>query len=166
MTMKRFYSPLLLLVVLMAALCACNDNGNNPQPKVDYDKMIGTWTLNGYSEHWVNTTADIVEIDTTINKGTLTIRKETEDDETKYIYTENFLTGEEYEGVIDIEDGAIILRASDGFNRKDLVNIYEYTVSFPADNKMDWTYEWTGSHIVNSVSHQDRRTVIGKFTRQ
>jgi len=166
--MKSIYSKLLLIVVLMAGLCACEGKDNTPeQPKVDYDKMIGTWTLNSFTEKWVNTTEDEVELDTTINRGTLTIRKDLdEEQQMQYFYTENFLTQEEYEGMILIENGYLNLCAIDGFNRRDLVNNYEYEVSFPADNKMEWTYEWTGTHKRGSDIHQDKRTVKAVFTKQ
>lgn len=97
--MEKIFSKVLFLAVLMAGFCACN--GNEPEPaKVDYDKMIGTWTLNSWSIKQVNTDDNIVEVDSTINKGTLTItKKDAGEDGIQYFYTENFLSinGGEYE---------------------------------------------------------------------
>ena len=47
---------MVLMVALTAGLYSCNGNGIEPQPKpsTDFDKMIGTWTLNSYTEKWVN----------------------------------------------------------------------------------------------------------------
>ena len=167
--MKKLYSTLLLIVVLMAGLCACKDNGNNPEQKIDYDKMIGTWTLNSWSIKQVNTDENIVEVDSIINQGKITIRKgKNEEGYTKYPYTENFLSinGGEYEGVILIENGMINLCKEDGFNRQDMEYNFEYTVSFPADNKMEWNYNWTGDHTRGGVTHKDHRTVKAIFTKQ
>lgn len=167
--MKKMYLKVLFLAVLMAGFCACKDKGNNPEQKVDYDKMIGTWTLNSYTESWVNTDENKVEKDRTVNKGTLTIRKEQDNSgDMQYYYTENFVNDkcEEYSGRIDITDGCIFLHASDGFSRGDGAEVYDYVVSFPADNKMEWTYDWTGTHSDGIVSHQDKRTVKGIFTKQ
>ena len=168
--MKKIYSKLLLIVVLMAGLCACKGNGNTPeQPKVDYDKMVGTWTLNSWEIKQVNTDENIVEVDSIINQGQITIRKgQVEDGYTKYPYTENFLSinGGEYEGVILIENGMINLCKEDGFNRQDMEYNFEYTVSFPADNKMEWSYDWKGAHTRGGVTHQDHRTVKAIFTKQ
>ena len=158
---------IVLLAALTAGLCSCNGgNAPQPQPSTDFDKMIGTWTLNSYTEKWENTTEQIVERDTTINRGTLVIRKDLdEEQQMQYFYTENFLSAEEYEGMILIENGYLNLCAIDGFNRKDLENNYEYAVSFPSDNKMEWTYEWTGTHKRGSDIHQDKRTVKAVFTQ-
>ena len=165
--MKKIFSKVLFLAVLMAGFCACKDNGNAPEQKVDYDKMIGTWTLNGLTEKWVNTTDDKVELDQSINKGTLTIRKDRAgEDGMQYFYKENFLGNEEYEGMILIENGMLNLCDIEGFTRKDLYNNYEYVVSFPAEGKMEWTYDWKGEHFRDGVGHQDHRTVIAKFTKQ
>lgn len=159
---------LLLIVALSAMLFAC-DKDNDPRSNVDYDKMIGTWTLNSYTEKWVITDDNTVEIDNTINQGTLIIeKKQNEEQEMHYFYKENFLSenGDEYEGMISIENGYLNLRAIDGFNRNDIQNNYEYTVSFPSDNKMEWTCNWTGTHSRNGIAHQDKRTVKGIFTKQ
>ena len=168
--MKKIYSKLILIVVLMAGLCACEGSGNTPeQQKVDYDKMVGTWTLNSWEIKQVNTDDNIVEVDSIINQGQITIRKgQVEDGYTKYPYTENFLSinGGEYEGVILIENGMINLCQEDGFIRKDMEYNFEYTVSFPADNKMEWSYDWKGAHTRGGVTHQDHRTVKAIFTKQ
>ena len=166
--MKKIFSKVLFLVVLTAGFCACN--GNDPeQPKVDYDKMLGTWTLNSWSIKQVNIDDNIVEVDSTINKGTITItKKDAGEDGVQYFYTENFLSidGGEYEGMILIENGMLNLCKEDGFNRQDMEYNFEYTVSFPAEGKMEWTYDWTGEHFRGGVSHQDHRTVIAKFTKK
>ena len=167
--MKKIYSKLLLIVVLMAGFCACNKDNEPEQQKVDYDKMIGTWTLNSWEIKQVNTDENIVEVDSIINQGQITIRKgQVEDGYTKYPYTENFLSinGGEYEGVILIENGMINLCQEDGFIRKDMEYNFEYTVSFPADNKMEWNYNWTGDHTRGGVTHKDHRTVKAIFTKQ
>ena len=165
--MKHFYQKV-LLAVLVASFFACSNNDNDPQPQVNYDKMIGTWTLNSYTEHWVNTTENIEERNSSIDKGVLTIKKEKDEEGAmQYFYTENFLTQDgEYEGMMLIENGFLNLCAKDGFIRKDLENLYEYKVSFPSNNKMEWSYEWTGAHIRNGVTHQDKRTVKAIFTKQ
>ena len=156
------------MVVLAAGLSACN--GNNPeQPQVDYDKMIGTWTLNSYTQKWVNTTDNIVELDSAVHKGTITIKKDKDEEgNMQYYYTDNFFSryGDVYEGMIVIEKGRVNLYAKDGWTRKDMDNTYEFTVSFPADNKMDWSYEWTGVHTRGTEMHQDKRTANVAFTKQ
>lgn len=166
--MKKIFSKVLFLAVLMAGFCACQKN--DPEPaKVDYDKMVGTWTLNSWEIKQVNTDENIVEVDSIINQGQITIRKgQVEDGYTKYPYTENFLSinGGEYEGVILIENGMINLCQEDGFIRKDMEYNFEYTVSFPADNKMQWTYDWKGDHTRGGVTHKDHRTVKAIFTKQ
>lgn len=166
--MEKIFSKVLFLAVLMAGFCACN--GNEPEPaKVDYDKMIGTWTLNSWSIKQVNTDENIVEVDSTINKGTMIItKKDAGEDGVQYFYTENFLSinGGEYEGMILIENGMLNLCKEDGFNRQDMEYNFEYKVSFPSDGKMEWTYDWKGEHFRGGVSHQDHRTVIAKFTKQ
>jgi|GEM_PF-2482710 len=171
--MKSIIFKSLLVVVLMAGLCACNNNGNNnppEQPKtVDYDKMIGFWNLDSFAEKWVNTDENIVERDTTITKGSITIKKEKDEDgDMQYYYTENFLTmdGEEYEGRFFFSGGFAYLYAQDGFNRKDQASTYDFTVTFPAENKMEWTYNWKGTHADYTMSHQDHRTVTAKFTKK
>ena len=167
--MKKMYSKVLILAVLVACFCACKDNENDPKEKVDYDKMIGTWTLNSYTETWMNTDENIVEKDRSVNEGTLTIRKEKDDaGDMQYYYTENFVSDSctEYSGQIDISGGFIYLHGPDGFSRGDGAEMYDYKVSFPADNKMEWSYNWTGAHSDGVVSHQDRRTVKGIFTKQ
>lgn len=149
---------------------ACEGNGaSDPGANVDFDKMVGTWTLNSYTMKFVNTDDNIVEVDSTINKGQLTIRKDKDKEgNTLYLYTENFLSkyGGECSGVISIEKGMINLYAEDGFNRKDMDYTFEYTVSFPADNKMEWSYNWTGEHSNYVTSHQDKRTLKAIFTKQ
>ena len=60
--------------VAMFTACSQNNPSDPGQQKVDYDKMIGTWTLNSWSIKLVNTDENIVEVDSTINKGQLTIR--------------------------------------------------------------------------------------------
>jgi len=168
--MKKMYSKVLILAVLMAGFCACKGNENSPEAKkIDYDKMIGTWTLNSYTESWINTDEDKVEKDRSVNKGTLTIKKEKDNEgNMQYYYTENFVNdnGSEYSGRIDISNDMIYLHASDGFSRSDNAETYDYRVTFPADNKMEWTYEWTGTHSRNGVAHQDKRSVKGIFTKQ
>ena len=167
--MKKMYSKVLFLAVLMAGFCACKDNSNAPDQTVNYDKMIGTWKLESYSEKWVNTDENKEEKNRTVTQGTLTIKKEKDNDgDMQYYYTENFVNDNctEYSGRIDFNGGFIYLHASDGFSRGDKAEIYDYTVSFPADNKMEWTYNWTGTHSDGSVSHQDKRTVKGIFIRQ
>ena len=150
---------------------ACNQNNpSDPgQQKVDYDKMLGTWTLNSWSIKQVNIDENIVEVDSTINKGTITItKKDAGEDGVQYFYTENFLSinGGEYEGMILIENGMLNLCKEDGFNRQDMEYNFEYTVSFPADNKMEWSYDWKGAHTRGGVTHQDHRTVKAIFTKQ
>ena len=111
-----------LLAALTAGLCSCN-GGNDPQPKpsTDFDKMIGTWTLNSYTEKWVNIDADKVEKDRTVNRGSLTIKKEKDGNDSYYTYTENFVNeeGTEYSGRIEITNGCIILSDPEGFMRGD-----------------------------------------------
>lgn len=134
-TMTKIFSKVLFLAVLMAGFCACKNNENAPEQKVDYDKMIGTWTLNSWSIKQVNTDDNIVEVDSTINKGTMTIsKKNAGEDGTQYFYTENFLSinGGEYTGMILIENEMLNLCKEDGFNRQDMEYNFEYKVSFPA----------------------------------
>lgn len=167
--MKKIFSKVLFLAVLTAGFCACNKDNEPEQPKVDYDKMLGTWTLNSWSIKQVNTDENIVEVDSTINKGTITItKKDAGEDGVQYFYTENFLSinGGEYEGMILIENGMLNLCKEDGFNRQDMEYNFEYTVSFPADNKMEWNYNWTGDHTRGGVTHKDHRTVKAIFTKQ
>ena len=73
--MKKIFSKVLFLAVLTAGFCACNKDNEPEQQKVDYDKMIGTWTLNSWSIKQVNTDENIVEVDSIINQGQITIRK-------------------------------------------------------------------------------------------
>lgn len=168
--MNKIFSKVLFLAVLMAGFCACNkDNENAPEQKADYDKMIGTWTLNSWSIKQVNTDENVVEVDSTINKGTMKItKKNAGEDGMQYFYTENFLSinGGEYTGMILIENGMLNLCKEDGFNRQDMEYNFEYNISFPADNKMEWTYDWKGDHTRGGVTHKDHRTVVAKFTKQ
>lgn len=166
--MKHIFSKVLFLSVLMAAFCACKDKGNTPEPQINYDKMIGSWKLESYSEKWTNMDDNIVEKDRTVTTGTLTIKKEKDNEGMQYFYTENFVSDkcEEYSGRIDINGGLIYLHASDGFSRSDGAETYDYTVSFPADNKMEWTYDWKGVHSHNGLTHQDERKVKGIFIKQ
>ena len=157
-----------LLAALTAGLCSCN-GGNDPQPKpsTDFDKMIGTWTLNSYTENWVNIDADKVEKDRTVNRGSLTIKKEKDGDDSYYTYTENFVNeeGTEYSGRIEITNGCIILSDPEGFMRGDGGNTYDFNVTFPAEGKMEWTYSSTKRHIQNTDAHNDKRDVKGVFTK-
>ena len=169
--MKKYFYVALMCLAGVAMFTACNQNNpSDPgQQQVDYDKMIGTWTLNSWTIKQVNTDENIVEVDSTINKGQLTIRNgQSEEGYTKYPYIENFLSmnGGEYEGVILIENGMLNLCREDGFIRQDMEYNFEYTVSFPADNKMEWSYDWKGAHTRGGVTHQDHRTVKAIFTKQ
>ena len=157
-----------LMAALTAGLCACNgDNEPQPQPSTDFDKMIGTWTLNSYTEKWVNIDANQVEKDRTVNHGSLTIQKVTDDNESYYTYTENFVNekGTEYSGQIEITDGCITLCAPEGFIRDDGADTYYFSVTFPAEGKMEWTYSITGRHIQNNDEHNDKRDAKGVFTK-
>jgi len=168
--MKKYLYLALMCLASAVMFTACDSNTpSDPGKNVDFDKMIGKWNLNSYTMKFVNTDDNIVEVDSVINKGQLTITKEKDGEgNMQYFYTENFLSrfGGEGKGVISIEKGMINLYAEDGFNRKDMDYTFEYTVSFPADNKMEWSYDWTGEHSNYSISHQDRRTVKAVFTKQ
>ena len=74
--MKKYFYVALMCLAGVAMFTPCNQNNpSDPgQQQVDYDKMIGTWTLNSWSIKQVNTDENIVEVDSTINKGQLTIR--------------------------------------------------------------------------------------------
>jgi hypothetical protein len=129
--------------------------------------MIGTWTLNSYTEKWVNIDADKVEKDRTVNRGSLTIKKEKDGNDSYYTYTENFVNeeGTEYSGRIEITNGCIILSDPEGFMRGDGGNTYDFNVTFPAEGKMEWTYSSTKRHIQNTDAHNDKREVKGVFSK-
>lgn len=170
--MKNYFA-MLLVAVLTLGLVSCNGK-NEPEPEpeqkktVDYDKMLGTWTLESYTEKWVNTDEKIVEKDRTVNQGSLTVTKKSDEDGTYYAYTENFVHEEakEYSGRIEISNGYICLNNPEGFIRDDGANTYDFTVSFPADGRMEWTCNWTGTHKHNSNLHQDKRTVKAVFVKK
>jgi len=161
---------ILLLAALTSGLFSCQGDSNAPEPgkSFDLDKMAGTWKLVSYTEKWVNVDEDEVEIDRTVNQGTLTVKKETDGEDTYYTYTENFVSEDckEYSGRIELTDGYICLNDPEGFLRGDKANTYDYTVTFPAAGEMEWSYNWSGKHLHNGVAHNDRRTVKAIFTKQ
>jgi hypothetical protein len=67
---------------------------------------------------------------------------------------------------IDTKNNLIYLRAEDGFQRKDNAEIYDFTVSFPAEGKMEWNYSWKGAHSNYGTSHTCQRTVKAVFVKK
>ena len=168
--MKHLFSKIMLFAAFAVAMCACNQNDPYQKPKVDYDKIIGSWKLTSYSVFWKNLDEDKVEKDFSYQDGFLVVEKKKTDDGDAYFYKENFANENrtEYYGMLEIDtkNNLIYLRAEDGFQRKDNADIYDFNVSFPADGKMEWSYEWKGEHSNYSVSHTCQRSVKAVFTKQ
>lgn len=169
--MKKTFSKIMLLAVLAVAMCAC-DSKNQPdqKQKVDYDQMIGSWKLTSYSVLWTNVDEDKVEKQFSYQDGYLVIEKKRTDDGDAYFYRENFAleSREEYYGMLEIDtkNNFIYLRAEDGFQRRDLAEIYDFVVSFPAEGKMEWNYAWKGAHGNYDESHTCQRAVKAVFEAQ
>lgn len=163
--MKKYFNWVLVCLFCAGFFCACNNN--EPQkPSVNYDKLTGSWKLTSYSVKWVNLDEDKVEKDFVYDSGYLKIEKK---EDGNYYYTENFVneSREEYYGQIEIDskNNFIYLNAEDGMQRRDNADTYDFTVSFPADGKMEWTYNWKGTHSNYSVSHTCQRNVKAVFTK-
>ena len=169
--MKQLFSKIMLLAALAVAVCACNENEADKGGKqVNYDLMIGSWNLTSYSVLWRNVDEDKVEKDFSYQDGYLVIEKKNTDDGEAYFYKENFAldSREEYYGMLEIDtrNNFIYLRAEDGFQRKDNAEIYDFTVSFPAEGKMEWNYKWTGGHSNYGPLHTCQRTVKAVFNKK
>lgn len=167
--MKKSVLSILLFAALAVAFCAC-DSENQPgnKKKVDYDKMVGNWQVTSYTVQWINLDENEVLKDIALRDGSLSITKKTEDGETYYYYTENFVSEDrkEYSGRIDAGSDFIVLGNSEGFLRGDGADTYDYSVSFPSDNEMHWDYSYQGTRSVDGVAHQEKRTVKGVFKRK
>ena len=169
--MTKLFSKIMLLTALAVAVCAC-DSENEPDKgnKVNYDQMIGSWNLTSYSVLWKNLDENKVEKELSYQDGYLVIEKKKTDDGDAYFYKENFAleSREEYEGMLEIDtkNNFIYLRAEDGFQRKDNAEIYDFTVSFPAEGKMEWNYSWKGDHSNYGTSHTCQRTVKAVFVKK
>lgn len=169
--MKNLFSRILFLAALAVMACACNqDEPDKGGKQVNYDQMIGSWNLTSYSVLWKNVDEDKVEKEFSYQDGFLVIEKKTTDDGDAYFYKENFAleSRQEYYGMLEIDtkNNLIYLRAEDGFQRSDNAEIYDFTVSFPADDKMEWNYSWKGAHGNYSVSHTCQRTVKAVFVKK
>ena len=166
--MKKFFSKMMLFAVLAVAVCACNSK-NQPEDKskVNYDKMIGKWKVSSYTVKWINLDESKELKNIALTDGSLEISKQTEDGETYYYYTENFINENrtDYSGRIDVSDRCIELRNRQGFLRDDGADTYEFVVSFPSDKQMEWTYEWKGERTIDGVSHQEQRSVKAIFNK-
>ena len=161
---------MMLLLAVAAAVCACDSKSEpDPKQKVDYDKMIGSWKLTSYSVLWKNVDEDKVEKELSYQDGFLVIEKKKIDEGEAYFYKENFAleSREEYYGMLEIDskNNQIYLRAEDGFQRKDKADIYDFAVSFPAEGKMEWNYNWKGEHSDYGQSHTCHRTVKAVFAK-
>lgn len=160
---------MLLLAVLEAGVCAC-DSASQPdqKPTVDFDKMIGQWNVTSYTVKWINLDNNEVLKDIALTDGSLKVTKQTEDGETYYYYTENFVSEDrkEYSGRMTAYNNRVELCNREGFLRDDGADSYEYTVSFPSDKEMHWVYEYQGTRSINGVSHQEKRSVKGVFVRK
>ena len=166
---------MMMLLAACVSFAACGDGSDPVKPgdkkvSIDTTKLLGTWELQSFSQKWVNTDENIVELDTTITSGTIKfyIDKDERYGETHIFYKENFYDGTtEYTGQLEVStDGKITLRAEDGFLRNGRTFDYEFTLSFPAADKMQWTYDWTGTHIQNTYKHQDKRTASASFNKK
>lgn len=166
--MKKLFSKFLFVAALAAGVCACSPKNQPEQPKVDYDKMIGNWNVTSYTVKWINLDDNETLKNIDLKDGSLAISKRTENDETYFYYTENFISEkrEEYSGRLDVSDRCIELRNNQGFLRDDGADTYEFAVSFPADNQMQWEFEWKGSRFVNGLTHQEQRNVKAVFVRK
>ena len=167
--MKKYFNLALMCLFCAGFFCAC-DKDEPQKPSVNYDQMIGEWTLTSYSVKWTNMDEGKVEKDFTYDSGFLNIEKKDDGSgDMYYYYRENFAneSREEYYGrlEIDTKNNFIYLRAEDGFQRSDNAEIYDFTVSFPAEGKMEWTYSWQGSHGDLSVSHTCKREVKAVFSK-
>ena len=167
--MKMYFKSALMCLFCAVIFCAC-DNNEPRKSSVNYDQMIGSWTLTSYSVKWTNLDENIVEKELVYDNGFLTIEKK--DDGTGdmyYYYKENFAneSRKEYSGRLEIDskNNLIYLRAEDGFQRGDNAEIYDFAVSFPSEGKMEWTYSWKGAHSKNSILHTCQREVKAVFTK-
>ena len=158
----------MLLAAVAVAVCACDGKNQPDQKKTDYDKMVGNWNVSSYTVKWINLDESKTLKDISLNEGSLSVSKKTEDGDTYFYYTEDFIIGkhEAYSGRLDVSDNGIELRDSDGFLRKDDADSYEFTVSFPSANQMEWVYEWKGSRSVDGVAHQEQRSVKAVFNKK
>ena len=169
--MKNAFSKILVLAALAVIVCACKkDEPDKDGNQVNYNQMIGSWNLTSYSVLWKNVDEDKVEKDFSYQDGYLVIEKKATSDGDAYFYKENFAleSREEYYGMLEIDtkNNHIYLRAEDGFQRRDLAEIYDFTPSFPADGKMEWNYSWKGTHGNYGQSHICQRTVKAVFVKK
>ena len=167
--MKQLFSKIMLLAVLALAVCACDsENKPDPKQKVDYDKMVGDWNVSSYTVKWINLDNDATLKDIALDNGTLAVTKRTEGGDTYFYYTEDFINENrtEYSGRFDISETSIELRNSEGFLRDDGAESYEFVVSCPAENQMQWVCEWTGTRSINGVPHQEKRSVKAVFNKK
>ena len=167
--MKKYFSVALMCLVSLFFFSACNNDEPENKENVNYDQMIGSWKLTSYSVIWKNVSDDQIEKSLNYQDGYLIIEKKKFEDVDAYFYKENFAREDrqEYYGMIEIdtERNFIYLRGEDGFPRDD-AEIYDFTVSFPADGKMQWKYSWKGDHTPSGVSHICQRDVIAVFVKQ
>ena len=165
--MRKILS-LALMCFAAIAFTACN-NEEPTTPKVDFDKMVGTWNVNNYSVVITNVDAGKEVANISRNSGVLTITKRTEDGDVYYDYTENFIneSGEAYSGRFIISKNTIEMGDSEGFMRKD-VDTYDFTVSALTDNKMEWTYESEKQYSNSSTGENYKRKTVAKavFTKK
>ena len=161
--MKKFAFFCLASLMLMA----CNNN-EPATPTVNYDLLIGSWTLNSYSVLITNLDEGKEIENISRNNGTLTITKETVDDEVYYYYTENFINPEvpSYSGRFEFTKNTLEMNDREGSLRTDVEYIYDYTISVLTDKKMEWTYE--SEKPVSSAGKNYTRKIVSKavFTKQ
>lgn len=166
---------MVLLTAVAIAVCACGEKNQPDQgqggKKVNYDQMIGSWKLTSYTVKWVNLDESKVEKDFSYQDGYLVIEKKKTDDGDAYFYKENFAleeNREEYYGMLEIDakNNFVYLRADDGSQRRDNAEIYDFVVSFPADGKMEWTYERKCTHANYTSSHNCQRNAKAVFVKQ
>lgn len=159
--MKRYFYAALVCLASMAFFCACN-NDEPEKAKVNFDKMVGTWKLNSYKVLVTNLDESKELENISRNKGTMTVTKKTEDGDTNYYYTENFVNenGEEYSGRFIISNGTIEMAAQDGFRRSDGATTYDFTVSKLTNTQMEWTYDVVQDYSSTSTGEKYKRKTV------
>ena len=173
MDMKRFMTKTLLLAALVAFFGGCknNDTDKEPETKVNYDLLVGTWTLNQYNVVIVNLDENKELQNISRNKGTLTVTKKTDDEnEVHYCYTEDFINPDygTYSGefILDNKTNRIELAGKDGFMRSDNADVYDMDLKVLTDTKMEWSYVRTHTHSrTNEVPFQEKITLTATFTK-
>lgn len=159
-------------MAVMCCLCmtgvvfsSCNPNKEETpeQPAAAFDgsKLLGAWKVSTYSCVRTNLDADTIILkDERANAGSISIRKVGDE----YLYTENFISDDSYEGKMEVGDGVVSLNDSEGFMRTNFS--YDLKVSDLTDKSMKWSYSATGTTKSMLIINGEKKEVSYKVKEE